>query len=1019
MTHALVTVCARIASERIGAARSGITAMGNPARPEIANALDRLDGDDGIHFVSLHAIPGTEPGARTGHLVLEFSADGPEDAALRRLADRIGEPLGAVFAAAEDWRGGDLAAFLAAHRVRIGQGWFGQAGLPFAGTPGMSVGRIRCEDILARWLTPRLGTQEGGLSALDRVDRLQAELRDEPDLRWALETPEAPVRTPGLSDAAAIAPLAGSFLATYFWPLALPVLIVLAFGLWRGMGTLSRALADAGTTAMSVWVLVSALWSSLVWLVMVALAFAVPLALAAGALYLSLRRKEESDWTSEAAPDPELVRAILDVENVCAQNHMLSVTTVKPGLTRMFTLRLAFWIVGTLARLRFPPGFLGDIGSIHFARWLTLPGTRQLVFLSNYDGSWESYLEDFITRAHDGLTAIWSNTVGFPRARNLFQQGATDGERFKRYARHSMQPTPFWYSAYPALTTANIRTNAAIRRGVAAVMTNEEAGAWLSLFGSGARPSARLESNQIQSIVFGGLGFLAHGALLLIDLSRDRNAARQWLSAALPHVAFDDGRRINRKAVLTLALGPEALAKAGLPADAVASFPQAFNDGMTGPGRSRILGDHPDDRESPWWWKTDAPYDVALLVYGEDDESVAALIAVVREFSAADHRIEREIPLGVIPKHLSDRREPFGFVDGISQPVIRGTYRSFRNADSIHLVEPGEFILGYPDNRDNRPPGPSLRAIDDPDNMLPVQCDGRSGFGVNIVDAPREIGRNGSFLVIRQLEQDVTAFRSFCSIEAQRFRDRLSDPYEISAEFIAAKLIGRWRDGSSLLRNPYRSLTDSRPREKQPMQRPMTRSPSGTIARPPARLGDITAGDQEDQNVQNSTEKEKFKADRAADNDFLFGSEDPQGLRCPFGAHVRRANPRDSFAPGSPDQIDISNRHRIMRISRTYVPREGEKDGLMFMCLNGDIERQFEFIQQTWLGSETFHGLSGERDCLAGNREGSPDGFTIATRDGPIRLAGMSRFVIPRGGGYFFLPGKRLLEFLSREPDAR
>ena len=155
------------------------------------------------------------------------------------------------------------------------------------------------------------------------------------------------------------------------------------------------------------------------------------------------------------------------------QNHMISITLRKPGLTRWITLRLAFWLVLGLASRQFKPGFLGDIGTIHFARWVTLPGTRQVVFLSNYGGSWESYLEDFITKAHNGLTAVWSNTVGFPKAENLFQKGATDGERFKRYARQSMAPTPFWYSAYTTLSTANIRTNAAIRVGLAGAMTDE------------------------------------------------------------------------------------------------------------------------------------------------------------------------------------------------------------------------------------------------------------------------------------------------------------------------------------------------------------------------------------------------------------------------------------------------------------------------------------------------------------------------------------------------------------------
>jgi deferrochelatase/peroxidase EfeB len=822
----------------------------------------------------------------------------------------------------------------------------------------------------------------------------------------------AAIDTAAAKEDAAIVPLVVSLATTYLWPLALPLLLVLGVGLWRGTAALRDALVGTESLFAQLWLLIGAVWSGVVWLGSVALALGVLVAVALGILYLSLRRKEASDWTSDAAPDPAVLHQILAVENRYAHNHMVSVTTIKPGLTRMITLRFAFWIIESLARLRFRPGFLGEIGTIHFARWVTLPGTRQLAFFSNYGGSWESYLEDFITLAHNGLTAIWSNTVGFPRTRNLFQEGATDGERFKRYARQSMLPSPFWYSAYPELTTANIRTNAAIRRGIAAVMTDEEAIAWLSLFGSAIRPAAKLESDQIQSIVFGGLGFLPFGTLLLIDFADDREAVRRWLRSMLPDVAFNDGRRFQNRSVLTMAVGPGALRKAGLPADAITSFPQAYLDGMTGPGRARILGDDLQDAAYPWWWKTDGTYDVALLVYGPDAESVAELKSrVVEEASKAGHQLQRDLPLHQIPDALRDRKEPFGFVDGVSQPVIRGTYRALRNSDPIHLVEPGEFILGYPDNRGNRPPGPSLNAMDDPDNMLPVLCDAEGGFSQNIVDAPREIGRNGSFLVIRHLEQEVEDFNKYCEHQARRLQGRLGYPYQITAEFIAAKLIGRWRNGSSLVRNPYHPYKTSRDaaegQASRPTLRARTQVDEASIAPPssaPAAASGAGAGDAEDRETQ--------------DNDYLFGTEDPQGLRCPFGAHVRRANPRDSFTPGSQDQIDISNRHRILRIGRTYVPGEGQKDGLMFMCLNGDIERQFEFVQQTWLGSSTFHGLSGERDPLTGTQQARPNSFTVPSRDGPIRLTGMSRFVIARGGGYFFVPGKRLLEYLCRPREA-
>ena len=153
------------------------------------------------------------------------------------------------------------------------------------------------------------------------------------------------------------------------------------------------------------------------------------------------------------------------------------------------------------------------------------------------------------------------------------------------------------------------------------------------------------------------------------------------------------------------------------------------------------------------------------------------------------------------------------------------------------------------------------------------------------------------------------------------------------------------------------------------------------------------------------------------DNDFLFGVEDPQGLRCPYGAHVRRVNPRDSLSPGSQDQIGISNRHRIIRVGRGYLGKDGTTtEGLMFMCLNGDIERQFEFIQQTWMGSTKFHGLTGESDPLASRGGEDENSFSIPTRRGPIRMQGLPQFVTMRGGGYFFLPGRQLLMFLAGPP---
>ncbi len=1017
MTHAMLTFVAPLGLDKLEAAEAAIDRLGNPATDSVRTALaPQADKEDGTHFASLHAI--ASPDGTSAYLVFEFSADGDEDSATARIVAALKPMLRPILMLSTAWvDGADVTGFLARHKVRIGNGLLGNPGLAFVGTPGFTVGRILFEERLARACARILEGQGGGQPALARIAVVRDAIAADPQFAGALGP--ATAAPPFSADPGGlIATGVGQLLTIYLWPV---VALVLVVGV---SGGLSEARSSHGAWAQvgdSVLGAVRTGWVA-AWVALVATAVAAVIA------YVALRKAEASDSLETRPPSPTVNREMFSRENKSAQNHMISVTQRKPGWLRWLTLRLVFWVIGLASTKVYPPGFLSDIGTIHFARWVTVPGTRDLLFLSNYGGSWESYLEDFITRAHAGLTGIWSNTVGFPRTENLFQLGATDGDRFKRFARRSMVATRFWYGAYPNLTTAVIRSNAVIRAGLSGVMTEDEAINWLALFGSAARPAVKLASSDIQSLVFGGLGFLKFGTCMICTLPTEPSTAREWLKSIRGEIAFNDGRRLVGDAVLTLALSWRGLRRLGIPADAEPTFPFAFVEGMTQEDRSRILGDLGENAPAHWRWGGETT-DAAVLVYGRSAEALTSLRSTFLATCAQCSMPQpHEVPL---QKVIKGKVEPFGFADGISQPIIRGTYKSLRGADPIHIVEPGEMLLGYPDARGHIPPSPTLPPSADPGNKLPL-FGAPNDFARSVADATRDLGINGSFLVIRELEQDVKGFNAYCAAEADRLKGRLASPYAVTAEYVAAKLVGRWRDGSSLVRNPYESATDHRAKLYVRAEHQVDRG-DATTGTPLTESVDVNRGSRPKSRPENgapidpagdrsaeSTAEQALAEDGAprhtrvpTDNDFLFGAEDPQGTRCPYGAHARRANPRDSLDPGNADQIAISNRHRITRVGRSYVPADGKRPGLLFMCLCADIERQFEFLQQTWLRSPTFHGLSCEKDPLLGDAEEGNCGFTLPTPDGPIGLKAMPRFVTTRGGGYFFLPGRRLIDYLA------
>jgi Dyp-type peroxidase family len=462
----------------------------------------------------------------------------------------------------------------------------------------------------------------------------------------------------------------------------------------------------------------------------------------------------------------------------------------------------------------------------------------------------------------------------------------------------------------------------------------------------------RLEPDDIQGLVLRGYRDLQGASFLLLSLG-DPAAARRWVGGLLDRVT--PGVENPREAALNLAFAARGLRGLGLPEAALDLFSPEFLTGMTTPHRSRILGDEGPSAPESWDWggPSNEPIDVAVLVYARDDAALAPRVeAVLSGATASGLRLVRRLDTSNLYG-----KEHFGFRDGISQPLIAG----LKAGPARDQIQPGEFLLGYPNEYGLYTSRPTLEPSADPRGRLAPCTD---------QPARKDLGRNGSYLVFRQLEQDVRGFREFVARQTLT-TDGQGRPTEALA--FAARMLGRWQGGAPLVRAP--------------------------------QADDPTLAD--------------F-------NDFAYQHEDPDGLKCPFGSHVRRANPRDSLDPdpGSDASVAIGKRHRIIRRGREYgrpLPEDGgpadadhEGRGIHFLCLNGNIGRQFEFLQSTWVNNPVFKGLYNDDDPLIGSRVPDYGGdFTIPAEPYRQRVVGLPRFVSVRGGAYFFLPGLRALRYLG------
>jgi len=499
--------------------------------------------------------------------------------------------------------------------------------------------------------------------------------------------------------------------------------------------------------------------------------------------------------------------------------------------------------------------------------------------------------------------------------------------------------------------------------------------------GGAAVTAGRIDYADVQGLVRFGYRLMTEASYVLARV-KSAGAARAWLRSA--RVTSAVVQAPPPPTALQIAFTSSGLDALGVPRPVLDAFSPEFLGGMTETSRARRLGDVDANAPESWEWGSGAAVPHLLVMFFAEPGRLAGFMqsATGPGWDAAFETVK------CLTTSNLDGVEPFGFADGISQPAVdwndERTRSKARGLDYSNLTALGEFLLGYPNEYDKYTDRPLLDA------------DARSAQLLQAEDAPqkKDLGRNGTYLVMRQLRQDVRSFWQFAY--------RAAGADHAHAEQLASAFVGRTRDGVPLV--------------------PISDHPIEGVGSDP---------------------------DEIRRNRFTFDG-DPTGARCPFGAHIRRANPRNADYPGRPtglarlladlgfgpkgfrDDLMSSVRfHRILRRGREYGPSLSTSDalqpaptgdperGLHFICLNANISRQFEFLQNAWMVNTKFSGLTGESDPLVGTREpetGCPvvDSFTVQS-DGGLRtqVAALPRFVTVRGGAYFFLPGLRALSYIA------
>jgi hypothetical protein len=196
---------------------------------------------------------------------------------------------------------------------------------------------------------------------------------------------------------------------------------------------------------------------------------------------IMLRRQELKEPPTDHHLDKSKVSLLQKHEKFNLQNQFSAVGNIKPGTFRLRFLTKVLWMINRVSRYVFNKGKLATIPTIHFARWVFLDNHKRLIFISNYDGTSDQYLADFVNKQPEPMSAIFSHMMDFPKTKWLVFEGAHDMKGFVAWARKKQIPSQVWYSAYKDLTVKNIIANTKIRMGLYGSMNDKKAQQWLNL----------------------------------------------------------------------------------------------------------------------------------------------------------------------------------------------------------------------------------------------------------------------------------------------------------------------------------------------------------------------------------------------------------------------------------------------------------------------------------------------------------------------------------------------------------